>query len=116
MFIHYEVVNFLKISRDVFHQGGREYAHCTWKIVLNRLTPIMSTLVKITFSRKFRNFLRLAGFAKNGEKLVFKIGTFFYCYIFILINYCVLESFSQNNPLAVELFPSEVRFDYVNTW
>ncbi|KRY98850.1 hypothetical protein T4B_12965 [Trichinella pseudospiralis] len=29
----------------------------------------MSTLVKITFSRKFRNFLRLAGFAKSGEKL-----------------------------------------------
>ncbi|KRY98855.1 hypothetical protein T4C_10743 [Trichinella pseudospiralis] len=22
----------------------------------------------------------------------------------------------QNNPLVVELFPSEVRFDYVNTW
>ncbi|KRY98241.1 hypothetical protein T4B_12225 [Trichinella pseudospiralis] len=29
----------------------------------------MSTLVKITFSRKFRIFLRLARFAKNGQNL-----------------------------------------------
>ncbi|KRY99221.1 hypothetical protein T4B_11329 [Trichinella pseudospiralis] len=63
---------YLKISRGVFNQGGRKYAHCTWQIVPNRLIPIMSTLVKITFSRKFRIFLRLARFAKNGENLVLK--------------------------------------------
>ncbi|KRZ64626.1 hypothetical protein T10_11872 [Trichinella papuae] len=34
-----------------------------------------------SFSRKFRNFVmyRLACFAKNGEKLDFKIWTFFDC-------------------------------------
>ncbi|KRZ00314.1 hypothetical protein T4B_13540 [Trichinella pseudospiralis] len=45
MLIHCKVVSYLKISRDVFNQGGREYAHCTWQIVPNRLIPIMSTLV-----------------------------------------------------------------------
>ncbi|KRY62927.1 hypothetical protein T4A_888 [Trichinella pseudospiralis] len=69
MLIHCKVVSYLKISRGVFNQVGREYAHCTWQIVPNRLIPIMSTLVKVTFSRKFRIFLRLARFAKNGEKL-----------------------------------------------
>ncbi|KRY61298.1 hypothetical protein T4A_1872 [Trichinella pseudospiralis] len=29
----------------------------------------MSTLVKITFSRKFRIFRKLARFAKNGQNL-----------------------------------------------
>ncbi|KRZ02863.1 hypothetical protein T4C_8563 [Trichinella pseudospiralis] len=72
MLIHFKVVSYLKISRGVFNQGGRKYAHCTWQIVPNRLIPIMSTLVKITFSRKFRIFLRLARFAKNGENLVLK--------------------------------------------
>ncbi|KRY74764.1 hypothetical protein T4D_8435 [Trichinella pseudospiralis] len=54
----------------------------------------MSIFVKKDFSRKFQNFLnyRLARFAKNGEKLVFKIWTFFDCYMFILINYCILEN------------------------
>ncbi|KRY64597.1 hypothetical protein T4D_12803 [Trichinella pseudospiralis] len=54
----------------------------------------MSIFVKKAFSRKFQNFLnyRLACFAKNGEKLVFKIWTFFDCYMFILINYCILEN------------------------
>ncbi|KRY98414.1 hypothetical protein T4B_9227 [Trichinella pseudospiralis] len=46
MLIHGEVVSYLKISRDAFNQGGREYAHCTWQIVPNRLIPIMSTLRK----------------------------------------------------------------------
>ncbi|KRY96628.1 hypothetical protein T4C_1598, partial [Trichinella pseudospiralis] len=73
MLIHCKVVSYLKISRDVFNQGGRKYAHCTWQIVTNRLIPIMSTLVKITFSRKLRIFRELARFEKNGQNLVFKI-------------------------------------------
>ncbi|KRY97640.1 hypothetical protein T4B_1356 [Trichinella pseudospiralis] len=44
----------------------------------------------------------LACFAKNGEKHVFKIWTFFDCYIFILINYCILESLSERNSVVVE--------------
>ncbi|KRY80101.1 hypothetical protein T4D_5251 [Trichinella pseudospiralis] len=44
----------------------------------------------------------LARFAKNGEKLVFKIWTFFDCYMFILINYCILESLSERNSVVVE--------------
>ncbi|KRY98938.1 hypothetical protein T4B_8124 [Trichinella pseudospiralis] len=35
-------------------------------------------------------------FSKYLEKL------FFICYIFILINYCILESLSENNPVVAE--------------
>ncbi|KRY97455.1 hypothetical protein T4B_10667 [Trichinella pseudospiralis] len=45
---------------------------------------------------------RLACLAKNGEKLFFTIWTFFDCYIFILINYCILESLSETNSVVVE--------------
>ncbi|KRY99689.1 hypothetical protein T4C_13942 [Trichinella pseudospiralis] len=41
-------------------------------------------------------------FCENGEKLVFKIWTYFDCYIFILINYCIMESLSENNPVVAE--------------
>ncbi|KRY98822.1 hypothetical protein T4B_13559 [Trichinella pseudospiralis] len=51
---------------------------------------------------KFSEVYRFASFAKNGEKVVFKIWTFFDCNIFILLNYNILESLSENNPVAVE--------------
>ncbi|KRY70510.1 hypothetical protein T4D_3295 [Trichinella pseudospiralis] len=45
---------------------------------------------------------RLACFAKNGEKLVFEVWSFFDGYIFILINYCILEILSERNSVVVE--------------
>ncbi|KRY99054.1 hypothetical protein T4C_13852 [Trichinella pseudospiralis] len=59
----------------------------------------MSIFEKNAFSRKFQNFLnyRPACLAKNGEKLFFTIWNFFDYYIFILINYCILESLSERN-------------------
>ncbi|KRZ29697.1 hypothetical protein T4C_10682 [Trichinella pseudospiralis] len=59
--IHCKVVSYLKISRDVFNQGGREYAHCTWKIVPNRLIPIMSNLYSAEFQRKLLSSWQIMG-------------------------------------------------------
>ncbi|KRY98071.1 hypothetical protein T4C_12491 [Trichinella pseudospiralis] len=44
----------------------------------------------------------LATLAKNGEKPFFTIWTFFDCYVFILVNYCVLEAFSKYKSVVVE--------------
>ncbi|KRZ17701.1 hypothetical protein T4C_5868 [Trichinella pseudospiralis] len=62
----------------------------------------MSIFVKKAFSRKFQNFLnyRLACFAKNGEKVVFEIWSFSDCYMFMLINYCILEILSERNSIS----------------
>ncbi|KRZ36054.1 hypothetical protein T4C_7963 [Trichinella pseudospiralis] len=105
MLIHYEYASFFKISREVCNQEKSEYFHCISETVPNRLISIMSIIVKKAFSRKFQNFLnyRLACFAKNGEKVVFRIWSFFDCNIFILLNYIILHSFSENCQVVGEI-------------
>ncbi|KRY81040.1 hypothetical protein T4B_11079, partial [Trichinella pseudospiralis] len=42
MLMHCEDVSFLKISRELCNVEKPEYPHCIWKIIPNRLMPIMS--------------------------------------------------------------------------
>ncbi|KRY97242.1 hypothetical protein T11_6934 [Trichinella zimbabwensis] len=56
MLIHVEAVSFFKISREIRNQERRGYVHCTWQIVSDRLTPILSSFSSQSFPRKFRNF------------------------------------------------------------
>ncbi|KRY62972.1 hypothetical protein T4D_12495 [Trichinella pseudospiralis] len=46
--------------------------------------------------------MQLACFAKIGEKPFLTIWNFFDYYIFILMNYCILESLSERNLVVVE--------------
>ncbi|KRY94834.1 hypothetical protein T11_9964 [Trichinella zimbabwensis] len=104
MLIHWKLPSFLKISREIRNEGRCGYVHCTCQIVSDRSIPIVPNFSLQSFSRKFRNFVsyRLACFGKNGEKVFFKIWTFFDCCTFKLINDSVLESLTPNCPVVVE--------------
>ncbi|KRY64515.1 hypothetical protein T11_5142, partial [Trichinella zimbabwensis] len=55
--IHWNLLCFLQISREIRNEERCGYVHCACHFVLNRLIPVLPNFGSQSFSRKFRNFV-----------------------------------------------------------